>query len=93
MLIALTPNQAAFLRDATFVPAHLARQLKQASSRFEKSIVVELSDEDADSFRDLLGEQLQLIGFDESYNPTPEGALLEQLIDKSLLDSFRLSGT
>lgn len=85
MRITLTPNQAAFLRDATFVPMPLARQLKHAPSHFEKPIAVELSGEDADSIREVLGEQLQLIGFDESYDPTPEGILLEQLIDKFLV--------
>jgi hypothetical protein len=32
--------------------------------------------------RDLCGERLQIYGFDENYNPTEEGKILEELIDK-----------
>ena len=40
-----------------------------------------LSNEDRDALRDLVGERLQMVGFDRDYNPTPEGQRLEQLID------------
>ena len=40
-----------------------------------------LSNDDRDALRDLVGERLQVVGFDQDYSPTPEGKRLEQLID------------
>lgn len=37
---------------------------------------------DLDVLRDFFGEQLQVCGFDENYELTPEGRILENLIDK-----------
>ncbi|MGL4426379.1 MAG: hypothetical protein ACRCUQ_01295 [Alphaproteobacteria bacterium] len=41
-----------------------------------------LTEEEFSELRDLCGEKLQICGFDEAYNPTDEGLLLEKLIDK-----------
>ena len=41
-------------------------------------------DEESDIIRDLCGEQLQIKGFNITYEPTKEGAILEKLIDKFL---------
>ena len=40
-----------------------------------------LSDEDRDQLRELVGDRLAVVGFDENYKPTPEGERLEELID------------
>ena len=40
-----------------------------------------LPNDDRDALRNMVGERLQLVGFDQDYNPTPEGKRLEQLID------------
>jgi hypothetical protein len=40
------------------------------------------SDNNTDLLRDQFGEQLQLFGFDEKYELTKEGEILETLIDK-----------
>ena len=44
--------------------------------------IFRVSTETADTFRDLFGDRLQLQGFDENYNLTAEGAILEDLIDE-----------
>jgi hypothetical protein len=46
---------------------------------------VELTTGEADSIRDACGEQLQRVGFDQSYKPTKAGVTLERLIDKLLV--------
>jgi hypothetical protein len=46
---------------------------------------VEIGDEDADTIRDACGEHLQRVGFDADYNPTPEGEMLEKLVDLFLV--------
>ena len=40
-----------------------------------------LSNSDRNQLRDLVGDRLLVVGFDENYNLTPEGTRLEQLID------------
>lgn len=47
---------------------------------------LKISEEEADEIRDLCGEQLQLVGFDENYELTFEGKILESLIDKFYTD-------
>jgi hypothetical protein len=44
--------------------------------------VLIISDNNTDLLRDQFGEQLQLFGFDEKYELTKEGEILENLIDK-----------
>jgi len=40
-----------------------------------------ISEENADMLRDLCSEKLQVLGFDRDYKLTPEGLILEDLID------------
>jgi hypothetical protein len=44
--------------------------------------ILKMSEENADMFRDLFGEQLQFVGFDANYKLTKEGQILEYLVDK-----------
>lgn len=44
--------------------------------------LISVSEDLANEIRDLCGEQLQIAGFDEKYELTPEGEILESLIDK-----------
>ena len=48
----------------------------------ENAYKLDVSEDLADEIRDLCGEQLHLVGFDEKYAATPEGKLLEDLVDK-----------
>lgn len=50
-----------------------------------KNIIL-TKEEVADELRDIFGEQMQLTGFDENYEPNEEGKILEALIDKFFLD-------
>lgn len=50
--------------------------------KLDDSYFLEISEEQVDFIRDLFGERLQLVGFDEQYNLTQEGKILESLIDK-----------
>lgn len=44
--------------------------------------LISIDDDSADEIRDLCEEQLQVAGFDEIYELTAEGEILESLIDK-----------
>lgn len=53
------------------------------SKKIEKDmVIIELSENQADEIRDKCGEKLQIVGFDEKYDLTQEGKILESLIDK-----------
>ena len=51
----------------------------------DQQIYLNISDDDADKFRDFLIEKQQDIGFDINYNLTQKGKVLEKLIDKLFL--------
>lgn len=79
--INLSKVEYEYLHTATFLPP----RLKKAFSFIKKEnnhLQMRISPNEADEIRDLCGEQLQLVGFDEKYQPTPEGKILESLIDK-----------
>lgn len=44
-------------------------------------VIVKLNELLADEIKDWASEKLQLIGFDKNYETTPEGKILENLID------------
>ncbi len=45
----------------------------------------DLDEETIDELREMCSDYLRLIGYDENYDSTQKGALLEQLIDKLLI--------
>lgn len=80
--IKLTSEEIVYLMGTGFVHPGLSEQLKSVSASQDSFLAVEISEEEADALRDRLGEELQRDGFDEAYNPTPKGRILEGLIDK-----------
>ncbi len=55
---------------------------RQACERVTVDLTYRLTTEQIDGMRDLCADRLQIVGFDESYEPTEEGRLLESLLDK-----------
>jgi hypothetical protein len=49
-------------------------------------LILECTKDQADEIRDKCSEKLQLVGFDEKYELTPEGKILENLIDKFFIE-------
>lgn len=79
--IQLNQDEYSYLCKASFLPDGL-RQLFFLTEREENAYKLNITEDQADEIRDLCGEQLQLVGFDEKYDPTSEGKLLEDLVDK-----------
>lgn len=79
--IKLNQDEYRYLCKALFLPDKL-RQLFFLAERNNNSYLFNISEDQADEIRDLCGEQLQLVGFDDKYEPTPEGKILEDLVDK-----------
>lgn len=79
--IKLSKNEFSYLSQASFVPKRI-HSLLFSHNQTENGCLINISEEQADEIRDLCGERLQVAGFDKNYKLTPEGELLEVLIDK-----------
>jgi hypothetical protein len=76
-------NQAEYnyLFKVVFVEDKYRKMLHFMKQNDDKYLI-KVSEGQADDIRDLCGEQLQIVGFDEGYELTNEGKILETLIDK-----------
>lgn len=72
------------LRDACYLLENLALDdcLRRSIYNLKVDFGAALTRDQIDELRNLCGELLQLRGFDESYQPTEEGVLLEDLVDR-----------
>ncbi len=77
MLIKLTPDEWQVLKE---VLAEADPESCPALSVNQP--VLEITDETADEYRNLLQDELEIRGLDEKYEPTVRGRILESLIDK-----------
>lgn len=79
--IELNKEEYSYLTKVQFLPEKI-----QILSSIEKNVeglyLLEISEELSDKIRDLCGERLLVVGFDENYEPTREGEILESLVDK-----------
>ena len=81
----LSAEQLDYLRRAFSQDESFANLLNCSSASGGKKSVVRLSRDDVQRLRDRLTEQLARIGFDRDYALTPQGQLLEELIDQFCL--------
>lgn len=81
LMIELNKNEYEYLSHASFLNEKF-KDLFLLTEKHEDRYLMEISENQADEIRDLCGEQLQIVGFDEKYELTSEGQILESLIDK-----------
>ena len=62
--------------------ADTLREVVRSARHSGRKWHLELSDDDAEEIRDLCGDTLVAIGFDERYEPNKAGWILEGLVDK-----------
>jgi hypothetical protein len=79
--IELNKNEYNYLCEASFLN-NKHKKLFLSSQKRHSKYSITISENQADVIRDLCGEQLQIVGFDEKYELTPEGKILESLVDK-----------
>ena len=88
MQIRLRKDEFDYLVSAEFVPESIRKGIwdavqRRSTDKFgEEKVVVEISEEAADSVREICGDQLPVKGFDINYALNNEGKILETLIDK-----------
>ena len=82
--IKLKKNEFDFLIRESFLPNTLKALLYRVEEQNDMYLL-KITPDQADEIRDFCGEQLQLIGFNDDYKLTPEGEILESLIDKCFI--------
>ncbi|MGK7899211.1 MAG: hypothetical protein AB4372_37745 [Xenococcus sp. (in: cyanobacteria)] len=82
MTINLTVKEFQYLFSENFLPSELLNKIYNSSHMINNSYEIIMSEDEANIARDLCGELLQIKGFDENYEPSQEGIMLENLIDK-----------
>ena len=89
----LNDKEDSYIHKAQFLDEK-HRKLFSFPQKEGTDYVLKFSEDQADELRDLCGEQLQVVGFDQNYELTKEGKILESLIDKFFIikcihDSFQ----
>ncbi|MDR2880589.1 MAG: hypothetical protein LBV29_01635 [Azoarcus sp.] len=79
--IRLSGREAMYLMNAEFLPVDLMRIVNSAKGGEDNGIIISVTPEISDSFRESFTERLAEVGFDDAYEPTSEGKILEELID------------
>ena len=71
-----------YLSNTKFLPADLEKIVSDAEVTEGKERILKLDRDTAELFRDEFTSRLARVGFGEDYEPTREGKLLEELIDR-----------
>jgi hypothetical protein len=77
----LNKNEYNYLCHSSFLD-YKHKKLIFSRQQYDDKCLINISEAQTEEIRDLCGEQLQIVGFDEKYQLTPEGEILESLIDK-----------
>jgi hypothetical protein len=79
--IELNKNEYTYLCQTSFLEEKY-RKLLFSSDHHDGRYSIKISEGRADEIRDLCGERLQIADFDEKYELSQEGKILESLVDK-----------
>ena len=84
MKIKLTEQEHAFILAGGFIPGDLLLhfQTAETTGSRHKRFITTLDAEQMHKVREAVIDRLLYCGFDKDYEPTPDGCILEGLIDK-----------
>lgn len=80
--IRLAKMEIAYLANTQFLPADLARIVHLAETVDSQARLLTIDGDIAERFRDEFTARLAKVGFGLNYEPTREGKMLENLIDR-----------
>jgi hypothetical protein len=80
--VRLSEIEVAYLTNTAILPVDLGETLQAAVRDKGKRWILTLSHETAERFRSELTDRLAKVGFNPDYEPTREGRILEDLIDR-----------
>lgn len=81
MIVKLNKNQFDYLNYSLSVEQELLRLKLKEVSQENQFVLIEIDEGTADEIHDWASDELQRKGFDINYELTPEGKILEELID------------
>lgn len=84
--IKLSQQEIEYLGSANFLKPHQIGILKAAKLSGHTGITLKLSRDSAEELREAFTDELAKKGFDENYDLTPEGRILEDLIDRFYIE-------
>jgi hypothetical protein len=90
--IHLSAREVVYLANSNFLPQPLARLVSEGVAS-RKGATLTLTSEVAEEFRAAFTERLAQTGFSAEYELTPEGKMLEGLIDRFLCPKDRMGGS
>ena len=79
--VKLSHAEVEYLSNANFLTSSQLAMLSNAESSVDGVNLI-LTKNSAEGFRDKFTEELARVGFDENYETTTEGQMLEELIDR-----------
>ncbi len=80
MIVKLTKNQFDYL-DYSLSEQEGALRTRLQINKENQFVLIELDEETADEIRDWAMDKQVQVGFDENYELTSEGTILEELVD------------
>lgn len=80
--VGLMRSEVDYLSKSGLLPVALLEHLEDIQWGSGVTGTLDVSVAVAEQFREAFTEQLAKVGFDEAYEPTEEGRLLENLIDR-----------
>lgn len=80
--VRLSKSHMLYLRNAGDMPASLARLLESARQISDDEHMILVPHDIAEEIRSAFTDRLAKVGFDADYEPTSEGRMLEELIDR-----------
>jgi hypothetical protein len=80
--VALSDAELKYLADASYLPEGIDTTTKSLEGSTGRGGMLTVSAAEAEHLRSLFTERLAEVGFDENYELTPEGSMLEALIDR-----------
>ena len=80
--IQISGRELAYLRRASFLPSHLAYVIGSAQIETNGARYLTVARDVAEAFRSAFTDRLAKGGFGGAYELTPEGRMLEELIDR-----------
>lgn len=80
--VRLSRQEMDYLTSATFLSSGQLDAIRNAQRSDDASVSLTISRKVAEDFRDAFTSQLAKAGFDERYEVTAEGRILEDLIDR-----------
>lgn len=81
MIVKLSKNQFDYLGYSLSEEQEVLRLKLREIRKENQSVTIEVDEATADEIRDWANAKLQEKGFDENYELTPEGKILEELVD------------